>query len=166
MPFWLAEQFAHAWDAGKIRNSLNVDEDDWIRFVGDYTDVYVRLLNNELKMSTPASTHFLIIKMGSIREVVRFLLELEITLQTNQYKHKADVFSYDTYQFRAPCTTLKTYWEATRMPDVPRIAFDRDFELWVADEKKDNEDRVKADIRYPPALYPDVWEKPDYYSLD
>lgn len=153
MPWWLAEKFARAWDAGRFRAGLtgkSNDEDDWIRFVGKYTDVYVRYLNKELTMSTPVSTHFLIIKMGSMTDVLRFLLELEITLQTIQYKHEADVFSYDTYQFRAPHTPLNIRWETTTIPDVPKIAFDCDFEL------------MDADDRYPPAIFPEVWRQPSY----
>ena len=152
MPWWLAEQFAQAWDAGRFRIGLTGkpnDEDDWIKFVGDYTSVYVRHLDKELTMSTPASTHFLIIKMGSIHDVVRFLVELDVTLQTIQYKHEADVFSYDTYQFRAPCTPLEIQWKTTSMPDVPRVAFDYDFKLVDADGKL-----VDA---YPPAIFPEVW---------
>lgn len=156
MPWWLAEQFACAWDAGRFRGGLTgkpTDEDDWIRFVGEYTDVYVRYLDKKLTMSTPASTHFLIIKMGSMNDILGFLAYLEITLQTIQYKHEADVFSYDTYQFRAPCTALKIHWETTSMPDVPRAAFDCNFEL------------VDADDRYPPAIFPEVWRKPSYSTM-
>jgi hypothetical protein len=153
MPWWLAEQFARAWDAGRFRCGLTGkpnDEDDWIRFVGEYTDVYVRHLDKKLTMSTPASTHFLIIKMGSMNDTLSFIVDLEINLQTIQYKHEADVFFYDTYQFQAPHTPLVIHWETTSMPDVPKVAFDCDFEL------------VDADDRYPPAIFPEVWRKPSY----
>lgn len=156
MPWWLAEQFAHAWDAGRFRCGLTgqpTDEDDWIRFVGEYTDVYMRHLDKKLTMSTPASTHFLIIEMGSMTDVLSFLVKLQITLKTIQYKHEADVFSYDTYQFRAPCTSLEIYWETTSMPDVPKAAFECEFEL------------VGAGDRYPPAVFPEVWQQPGYSTM-
>ena len=158
MPWWLAEQFAFAWDAGRFRTGLTGepnDKDDWIKFVGEHTDVYVRHVDKELTMSTPASTHFLIIKMGEwakMTDLMLFLVHLEINLQTIEYKYGADVFSYDTYQFRAPCTPLKTYLKTTCMPDVPKAAFDCEFEL------------VEAGGRYPPAVFPEVWQT-DYLTM-
>ena len=156
MPCWLAEQFALAWDTGRFRTGLTGepnDKDDWIKFVGEHTDVYMRHVDRELTMSTPVSTHFLIIKMGTcanMTDLLSFIVQLQINLQTIEYKYGAGVFSYDTYQFQAPCTLLDIYWETTCMPNVPRWAFDCEFEL------------VEAGGRYPPAVFPEVWQKPGY----
>lgn len=152
MPVWLAQQFAIAWDKKRFQTGLEGepnDEDDWIRFECEYTaDVYMRFMDKKFTLATPASTHFLIIKMGSIadlKDVVRLLFELEITLQTILYKYEADVFSHDTYQLQAPRTRLKIDWESTHIPEVPKWAFECDFTL------------PDAHDRYPPAIFPDVW---------
>ena len=144
-PMWLAQQFALAWGERRFKCGLEGqpnDEEDWVRFGGEYTDVYMRFMDKKLTLAMPASTHFLIIEMGSIADVVRFLIELEITLQTIPYKYEADVFSHDTYQFRAPCTSLKIDWKTTYMPDVPKRAFECDFTL------------PGVDVCYPPGYLP------------
>ena len=89
MPWWLAEQFSLAWDTGRFRTGLTGkpnDKDDWIKFVGEHTDVYVRYVDKELTMSMPASTHFLIIKKWvEMTHLMLFLVQLEINLQTIEY---------------------------------------------------------------------------------
>lgn len=156
MPYWLAEKFAFAWDNRRFRSGLldddENDEDDWIRFRSEDTDVdvYVRFLDKTLTLTTPASTHYLNVKMGSIADVVRMLFDLKIKLKTIEYKYGNDVFFQDTYQFEEPSvmySTLDISWKSTDMPEVPRWAFECDFKLngWVNDQ-------------YPPAPFPDVWD--------
>ena len=157
MPFWLAEQFAYAWDKGRFRVALLDDEendvDDWIRFRSEETgvDVYVRFLDKTLTLTTPASTHYLNIKMGSIADVVRMLADLTIKLKNIQYKYVNDVFFQETYQFVEPRVTYKTLevtWQSTNIPDVPKWAFDCGFKL-----------NGCVDDHYPPAPFPDVWDQ-------
>jgi len=148
MPHCLAMQFARAWDDKRFLVGLTGkpnDEDDWIRFECDDTDVYVRFFNKTLTLATPMSTHFLNIKMGSISDVLRLLLEMDITLDTIKYKYGDEVFFKETYQMWAPPTRLTISWEPTMIPDVPRHAFECDFTLNVVKD------------RYPPSIFPELY---------
>ena len=148
MPYRLAKKFADAWNAGRFRVGVTGepnDEDDWIMFDCKTTDVYVRFFNNKLTLATPMAMYFLHIDVGAIRDVVRLLYEMEITLQTIEYKYGEDVFFQDTYQLRAPTTELKLNWEPTKIPEVPRDAFKYNFML------------NNVEDRYPPAIYPEIY---------
>jgi len=157
MPYWLAEQFAHAWDAGRFKEGLvdgePNDEDDWIRFECSNIDVYVRFFNNKLTLTTSVATYFLSIEVGAIGDVIRFIYALDITLETIEYKYGDAVFYRDTYQIQAPPTDLKITWEPTILPDVPEEAFDCNFTKQIPPE----EGGEWEEDRFPPAVFPEVY---------
>lgn len=147
MPYSLALQFARAWDNKCFQTGLMGkpnDKDDWIRFECE-THVYMRFFDKILTLATPMSTHFLNIEIGPIADVVRLLHDMEITLQTIEYKYGPDIFLQDTYQLRAPPTPLKIRWESTDIPEVSRHAFESDFKL------------AEVEDRYPPAIFPELY---------